>query len=598
LAEALPRASWDVIADRGPAGDAHIADVKPPALEALPAGHQWQRRPLLSLLVRASVVVVPALAGIAAGTIVSRLLPTPSGFGAAALSFSAVSVAMLVTIIALERAGRRLLPLAALLNLSLLFPDRAPKRFAVARRVGKPRDLQRQLQEAHEKGVTGGEVAHMQRVLELVAALSVHDRQTRGHSERVRVFSDLIADELNLPPADRARLRWASLLHDIGKLVVPAAILTKPARLTNTEMDTVRRHPDEGARLLGPLAAWLGPWALAVAEHHERFDGRGYPRGLAGEHISLAGRIVAVADSYEVMTAMRPYSKPIGVSAARQELVRCSGAQFDPVVVRAFLNISMGRLWRVVGLGSWIAQLPFIGWIDRLGWNWGAAIMSGTTAIGLTVPGALPRTMPTPAPTQAIAVVSTGGGTAPRSSGSGTGSPGGGTSGHGVSPPSSGAPPGAGSSGSGGSTGSTGGTTGTGTGPNPGNPTSPSPAPTSPTGGGTPTPSPTTAPMPIPTPTPPPDEPPVVTVRAGGLAVLGNFSGSGSFTDADFAGHTFTATVNYGDDTGTQSLTLNGATFSLSHTYRTLLKKYTITVTVTDNDGVWGRGSTTVTTVL
>ena len=328
---------------------------------------------------------------------------------------------MFVTIIGLERAGRRLLPLAALLNLSLLFPDRAPKRFAVARRVGKPRDLQRQLQEAHDRGVTGGEVAHMQRVLELVAALSVHDRQTRGHSERVRVFADLIADEMKLAPADRARLRWASLLHDIGKLVVPSEILSKPARLTDAEMDSVRRHPDEGARLIGPLRAWLGPWSLAVEQHHERFDGRGYPRGLAGEQISLAGRIVAVADSYEVMTAMRPYRKPIGVWAARQELVQCSGAQFDPVVVRAFLNISMGRLWRVVGLGSWIAQLPLIGWIDRLGWNWGAAIMAGGAAVGLTAPGIMPRPTHAAAPTQAITVVSTGGGSAPRSSGSGTG---------------------------------------------------------------------------------------------------------------------------------------------------------------------------------
>ena len=306
---------------------------------------------------------------------------------------------MLVTIIALERAGRRLLPLAALLNLSLLFPDRAPKRFAVARRVGKPRDLQRQLQEARDRGVTGGEVAHMQEVLELVAALSVHDRQTRGHSERVRVFTDLIAEEMKLAPGDRARLRWASLLHDIGKLVVPAEILSKPSKLSEAEMDNVRRHPDEGARLIGPLNAWLGEWAGAVPDHHERFDGRGYPRGLAGEQISLAGRIVAVADSYEVMTAMRPYRKPIGVSAARQELVRCSGAQFDPMVVRAFLNISMGRLWRVVGLGSWIAQLPLIGWIDRLGWNWGAAIMSGTTALGLTVPGIVGSPTPVATPT-------------------------------------------------------------------------------------------------------------------------------------------------------------------------------------------------------
>jgi HD-GYP domain-containing protein (c-di-GMP phosphodiesterase class II) len=591
--EAPPQAHWDGIADRGSAGDEHIAEVTgPPTQEAGPASHQWQRRPLLSLLVRASVVIVPAIAGIAAGTVVSRLLPRPNGFGGAALSFAAVSLVMLVTIIALERAGRRLLPLAALLNLSLLFPDRAPKRFAVARRVGKPRDLQRQLREAHEKGVVGGEVAHMQTVLELVAALSVHDRQTRGHSERVRVFADLIADEMKLAPPDRARLRWASLLHDIGKLEVPADILSKPAKLTDAEMDNVRRHPDEGARLIGPLNAWLGPWGLAVEQHHERFDGRGYPRGIAGDQISLAGRIVAVADSYEVMTAVRPYRKPIGVSAARQELVRCSGAQFDPVVVRAFLNISMGRLWRVVGLGSWIAQLPFIGWIDRLGWNWGAAIVSGTTAIGLTLPGLLPKATPTAAPTQAIAVVSTGG-AAPKGTGSGAGVPGGGTS-HAAPPGVRGTIPAGGSPGSGGTVGTTG---GSGSGSSSGGPAmpSPSPTPTPPVGGGTPSPT----PPPAPTPTPPPDQPPVVTVNAGGLAVLGAFhNGSGSFTDADYAGHTFTATVNYGDGSATMPLTLNGKTFTLSHTYAAILTTYTITVIVTDNDGVSGSGSTTVTVIL
>src|SRR5580658_5930955 len=217
-------------AERGTAGVDTITagSTGVPLPVTSPVEHQWQRRPFLSALVRVGVVVLPAAAGIIAGAVVSRLLPRGSGFGPAALSFTVTSIVMLVTIIALERAGRRLLPLAALLNLSLLFPDRAPKRFAVARRVGKPRDLQRQLQEAHEKGVTGGEVAHMQRVLELVAALSVHDRQTRGHS-------DLIADERKLAPADRARRRWASLLHDVGKLVVPAEILSKPARLTDAE---------------------------------------------------------------------------------------------------------------------------------------------------------------------------------------------------------------------------------------------------------------------------------------------------------------------------------------------------------------------------
>jgi HD-GYP domain-containing protein (c-di-GMP phosphodiesterase class II) len=526
-----------------------------------PVENQWQRRPVLSALVRIAVVVLPAAAGIAAGAVVSRLLPHGPGFGSAVLSFGATSVVMLVTIIALERAGRRLLPLAALLNLSLLFPDRAPKRFAIARKVGKPKDLQRQLQEARDKGVRGGDTAYMQQVLELVAALSVHDRQTRGHSERVRVFADLIADEMHLTDADRARLRWASLLHDIGKLLVPSAILTKPASLTEAEMDLVRRHPEEGQRLIGPLRAWLGEWGDAVAQHHERYDGKGYPHGLAGEQISLAGRIVAVADSYEVMTAARPYRKSLGVAAARQELVQCSGGQFDPLVVRAFLNISMGRLWRVVGFGSWVAQLSLLAWIQRLGWNWGAAaIASGTTAIAVAVPGVVPTFTPYPHFVASAPVVT-------------------------VSQPSNPAAP----------------TPGKGGKP----PAGPSATPTG--GGGTPRPSPRPSPTPVadptplpsptPSPTTNPDPRPVVTLKGGGVFATRQWSGSGSFFDAAAAGKTFTAVVHYGDGGGAEPLVLNGNHFVLSHKYSgtSHTRTYTVTVTVTDNFGVSGSASMTVT---
>jgi HD-GYP domain-containing protein (c-di-GMP phosphodiesterase class II) len=543
-------------------------------------------------------VVVPAAVGIAAGTAVGRVLPRPNGFAGAALSFATVSLVMLVTVIALERAGRRLLPLAALLNLSLLFPDRAPKRFAVARRVGKPRDLQRQLQEARDKGVTGGEVAHMQTVLELVAALSVHDRQTRGHSERVRVFTDLISEEMKLAPGDRARLRWAALLHDIGKLVVPAAILAKPAKLSAAEMDNVHRHPEEGARLIGPLSSWLGEWAGAVPDHHERFDGRGYPQRLTGDHISLAGRIVAVADSYEVMTAVRPYRKPVGVSAARRELVKCSGTQFDPVVVRAFLNISVGRLWRVVGLSSWIAQVPLIGWVDRLGWNWGAAIMSGTTAVGLTAPGMLPQTSPSAAPIVGISVVSTGPLPTQRQGGSNAGASGASTGNSLSGQPTAAAGP----------TGQPGGTPGTGA-----IPSTPVPLPATPTtkpGGSIawppiptpkPTPTPISVPTPTPTPTPTPGRPPVVKLKSGGVAVGGSiWRGSGSFKDDDLAGDTFKMTVNYGDGTAPVTMTLTTTPFPLQHKYSTILapKPYTITVTVTDSEGMSGSATTVVAVIL
>ena len=467
---------------------------------------------MLSRLVRFSVVAAPAVAGIATAASLSRLLPRPSGTPQALLSFAAITVAMLLVIVAVERAARRLLPLAALLNLSLLFPDNAPKRFAVARRVGRPRDLQRQLQEARDKGIEGGEVAYMQTVLELVAALSVHDRQTRGHSERVRVFADLIAIEMKLSPADRARLRWASLLHDIGKLLVPSEILSKPAALTERERLNVQRHPEEGAKLIGPLRLWLGEWAAAVEHHHERWDGKGYPRALAAEKISLAGRIVAVADSYEVMTAVRPYRRPIGVIAARQELVRCSGAQFDPTVVRAFLNISVGRLWRVVGAGSWIAQLPLLTWVNGLGFQWGSAIVSGSTALGLVVPGILPTpdAVPQPRSTPPIARNDASSHLEPTVGGPGPAAP---------AKPTGGSVPGAPRS------------------PHAGGPTAgplsgpttdptPTPAPT-PTAqpGTTPTPTPTSGPTPTPTPTPTPDtEPdPGRGHRAGGDAAGAGF---------------------------------------------------------------------------
>jgi HD-GYP domain-containing protein (c-di-GMP phosphodiesterase class II) len=582
----VPPVEREVAAERGTAGESAITAAPPGP--PTPTENQWQRRPVLSALVRIGVVVLPAVAGIAAGAIVSRALPHDPGIGPALLNFALTSIVMLVVIIALERAGRRLLPLAALLNLSLLFPDRAPKRFAIARKVGKPKDLQRQLQEARDKGVKGGDTAYMQHVLELVAALSVHDKQTRGHSERVRVFADLIADEMNLSAGDRARLRWASLLHDIGKLVVPSAILTKPAALTDAEMSAVRRHPEEGQRLIGPLRAWLGEWGDAVVQHHERYDGKGYPHGLSGDQISLAGRIVAVADSYEVMTAARPYRKSLGVSAARQELVKCSGGQFDPMVVRAFLNISMGRLWRVVGLGSWVAQLSLLAWVQRLGWNWGAAALaSGTTAISLTVPGILPSAAPAPATITLTPVLAV--------SGPSTQTPG-------ATKTRSGKSSGTSHNGSSGSSTSGSGNNGTSSTPPP-SPTagtSPTPAPTTnPTPSPTPTPSAT--PTPTPSPTPNPDQPPVVTLKGGGVFISPDWTGSGSFYDASPAGKTFTAVVHYGDGTGTHKLKLSGNHFTLAHNYPPLAlwQQYTVTVVVTSTDAdgnvVSGSASMTVT---
>ena len=144
---------------------------------------------------------------------------------------------------------------------------------------------------------------------------------------------------------------------------------------------------------MAPLLPWLGEWGLAVVQHHERFDGTGYPHQLKGHEISLAARIVSVADVYEVMTAPRAYKRSMSVSAARRELVRVAGTQLDPVIVRAFLNISVGRLWRTIGFGAWIAQVPQLGRLFGLG-GWtssglGMGIATATTATVLAVGGVI-----------------------------------------------------------------------------------------------------------------------------------------------------------------------------------------------------------------
>ena len=125
-------------------------------------------------------------------------------------------------------------------------------------------------------------------------------------------------------------------------------------------MEIVKTHPAAGARIAAPLAGWLGEAFRAIEEHHERWDGAGYPRGLAGNEIAFGARIVAVADAFDVMTAARSYKPPNPPSWARAELVRCAGSQFDPAIVRAFVNLSIGRLRWTIGPLSWLAQLPLL----------------------------------------------------------------------------------------------------------------------------------------------------------------------------------------------------------------------------------------------
>ncbi|TAL24919.1 MAG: HD domain-containing protein, partial [Frankiales bacterium] len=227
-------------------------------------------------------------------------------------------------------------------------------------------------------------------VVTLVGILGLHDKRTRGHSERVRAFTDLLTGELGLPEQDRVRLRWAALVHDLGKLSVPAPVLNSPGGLDESSWELMHRHPDEGVRLLGGLLPWLGEWGDAIGQHHERYDGTGYPSGLAGEDIAYAARIVALADSFEVMTSARSYKAARSAAWAREELTRCAGSQFDPALVRAFLGISIGRIKWVLGPVTWLAELPFVATADRAGQTVKVASVTALAA-GLVAVGAMPQ---------------------------------------------------------------------------------------------------------------------------------------------------------------------------------------------------------------
>ncbi len=356
----------------------------PPAAVLGPSDDRWQGRPILGALVSGAIYFVPIALSIAAATIAAHLFPRPHTTGDLVAWWIAVLAVPVVVLAATQRVARRALPLAVLLKMTMVFPDRAPNRLAMVRKSGSTRHLARRVEDARTNGALDEPVMAAERILALAGVLNAHDRLTRGHGERVRVFTDLIADELNLDADDRDRLRWSALLHDIGKLAVHPEILNKPDKLDDKEWEIIKNHPLEGAKLTAPLAGWLGEWAKTIAEHHEKFDGSGYPYGLKGEEISLGGRIVAVADCYDTMTTVRSYKSSMSPKAARVELAACAGTQFDPRVVRAFLDVSIGRVRPVAGPLAWLGSLPFVSSIPQA-----AAMVGRLAATTLAVSGAV-----------------------------------------------------------------------------------------------------------------------------------------------------------------------------------------------------------------
>jgi putative nucleotidyltransferase with HDIG domain len=172
----------------------------------------------------------------------------------------------------------------------------------------------------------------------LVSALDARDRETKGHSLRVARYMMEIAYHLGVEPntEEWVDLQRGGLLHDIGKIGVSDTILHKPGPLTEEEWVDMRRHPQIGHDMIREIG-FLSGAAVIVLAHHERYDGKGYPRGLAADEIPLGARIFVLADTFDAMTSHRPYRPALSNEAARDEIIRCSGTQFDPRCVQAFL---------------------------------------------------------------------------------------------------------------------------------------------------------------------------------------------------------------------------------------------------------------------
>jgi putative nucleotidyltransferase with HDIG domain len=200
---------------------------------------------------------------------------------------------------------------------------------------GRVRQQTAELREA--LAATG--MAYTQTLEALINALDARERETQKHSKRVSNYTVLMARNFGIPASQLVDIERGSLLHDVGKIGISDNTLLKPGRLNEDEWIEIRKHPDIGYQILSGIGFLKGA-AEMVRQHHERFDGTGYPQGLAGEQILLGARMFAVIDTFDAMTSDRPYRKALSYQKAREEIIRCAHTQFDPQLVDCFLQVS------------------------------------------------------------------------------------------------------------------------------------------------------------------------------------------------------------------------------------------------------------------
>jgi len=202
--------------------------------------------------------------------------------------------------------------------------------------VAKNREVERlyaELEESYESTLEA-----------MITALDFRDNETHGHSRRVVEYAVMVAQVMEVGEPALSWIRRGAILHDVGKIGVSDAILRKPGKLDAAEWEEMKRHPEMGYRMLKHIR-FLQPALEIVHCHQERWDGSGYPRGLKGEEIPLGARIFAAVDTFDAMTSNRPYRAALSIEAARDEIRRFSGIQFDPSVAEAFLSIEED-VWR------------------------------------------------------------------------------------------------------------------------------------------------------------------------------------------------------------------------------------------------------------
>jgi putative two-component system response regulator len=208
--------------------------------------------------------------------------------------------------------------------------------------AGEVSQLYAQMQDVTESDLAADRLrqAQFETLSVLAAAAEYRDDETGEHTRRVGATAARLADRLGLPDEVVHLIRLAAPLHDIGKIGIPDAILLKPGRLTPDEFDDMKRHTTIGAQMLaGGASEQLAMAEQIAASHHERWDGTGYPCGIAGDAIPIAGRIVAVADVFDALTHARPYKDAWPLEQALEELTRQRGRQFDPDIIDAFFEL-------------------------------------------------------------------------------------------------------------------------------------------------------------------------------------------------------------------------------------------------------------------